>query len=118
MHSGQTCCSTTRLIVQRGVSEQVIPAVIKMMGQFKAGDTLNDPEAKLSPLFSEQHAERVVSAIAGAVKGGAKVLLGDVKRDGTVVQPHVLTNVKPGMDLWDKETFGPGMSSSPLACTS
>ena len=109
MHTGQVCISTSRLIVQRSVSEQVISAVVETMRKFKAGDPVNDPDAKLTALFSEEHAERVVNTISDAVEGGAKVLLGDVKRDGAVVQPHVLTGVKPGMQLWEKETFGPGM---------
>ena len=118
MHSGQICISTSRLIVQRGVSEKVIHAVVDIMRKFKAGDSHNDPEAKLSALFSEEHAIRVINTLTDAINGGAKLLLGDLRREGPVVQPHVLTEVKPGMTLWDKETFGPGeLSVCGMACS-
>ena len=42
-----------------------------------------------------------------AEESGAKVLIGDKSRNGAVVQPHVLVDVKPGMRAWDRESFGP-----------
>jgi acyl-CoA reductase-like NAD-dependent aldehyde dehydrogenase len=44
--------------------------------------------------------------IGEAVDGGARVLIGG-KRRGNVVQPTVLTGVKPGMKVSCEEVFGP-----------
>ena len=108
MHSGQVCISTSRLIVQRSISEKLISAVVNIMRGFRAGDYSYDPKVKLAALYSENHAKGVVDVIAEAVSIGAKVALGDGRRDGAVVQPHVLLDVRPGMRLWDRETFAPG----------
>ncbi|CAL1715140.1 unnamed protein product [Somion occarium] len=107
LHSGQLCMSTERVIIQRQISTILIPALIKLLSSVKAGDPLTDREAKLSALFTEDSARNVISMIEEANAAGATVLLGDVKRDGAVVQPHILNGVKPGMRLWDKECFGP-----------
>jgi len=62
---------------------------------------------KLGPLFTEGSAENVVAMIAEAQAAGAEVLLGDLARRGAVIQPHLVKGVKPGMRLWERESFGP-----------
>ncbi|KAI0073259.1 aldehyde dehydrogenase [Panus rudis PR-1116 ss-1] len=106
-HSGQICMSTERVIVQRKASETLIPAINKLMSALKAGDLLNDPESKLSALFTETSAQNVISMIQEAKQDGAEVVVGDLQSKGAVVQPHVITKVKPGMRLWERESFGP-----------
>ena len=49
-----------------------------------------------------------INLLKEAQSEGATVLLGDVTRQGTLVQPHIVKNVKKGMKIWEKETFGPG----------
>ena len=100
--------STERAIVQRGVAQAFISALQVVCEGIKAGDPSTDPASKLACLFSEAHAENVVRILKQAKDEGAEVLLGDLSRQGAVVQPHLLTGVKPGMSLWDRESFGPG----------
>lgn len=97
--------STERVIVQRKASEKLIPAVQKYMSSLKAGDTDKNP---LTALFTEAAAENVLNLIKDAHEQGAKILVGDIKREGAVVQPHLVVDVKPGMQIWERETFGPG----------
>ncbi|KAJ6532750.1 Aldehyde/histidinol dehydrogenase [Mycena vulgaris] len=108
LHSGQICMSTERVIVQRGAAEALIAQVKSLAASLTAGDLKADPKsAKLGPLFSEGSAENVVSMIAEAQAAGAEVLLGDLGRQGAVVRPHLVKGVKPGMRLWERESFGP-----------
>ncbi|KIM85571.1 hypothetical protein PILCRDRAFT_816768 [Piloderma croceum F 1598] len=106
-NSGQVCMSTERVIVQREASEVLISTVSALCKSIKAGDPTVDPSAKLTALFSAQSAENVLGLIQDAKDSGAGVLLGDCKRDGAIIQPHIITGVKPGMKIWDRETFGP-----------
>ena len=48
-----------------------------------------------------------IEAWREAEADGADILLGDGNRKGAVIQPHIITNVKPGMRLWERESFGP-----------
>ncbi|KAF8156920.1 Aldehyde/histidinol dehydrogenase [Crassisporium funariophilum] len=106
-HSGQICMSTERVIVQRGIADQLISKVKELVRPLKAGDLTNDPSASLGALFAGSSADNIVAMIRDAKAEGAEVLLGDITKQGPVIQPHLLKNVKPGMRIWDRETFGP-----------
>ncbi|KIK67878.1 hypothetical protein GYMLUDRAFT_36676 [Collybiopsis luxurians FD-317 M1] len=106
-HSGQICMSTERVIAQRGVFDNLREAVCQLARKLKAGDPHADADIQLGPLFSEGSADNVITMIREAKDAGARVLIGDLERNGTVVQPHVVTDVRPEMRLWDRESFGP-----------
>ncbi|EDR01973.1 uncharacterized protein LACBIDRAFT_175070 [Laccaria bicolor S238N-H82] len=106
-HSGQVCMSTERVIVQRGISEKLIAAVRALCEDLKSGDVSNDSSVKLGALFAESSAEGVLKMIQEAQADGAEVVLGDLKREGAVLQPHLVKGLKPGMRLWARESFGP-----------
>ncbi|KXN85580.1 Salicylaldehyde dehydrogenase [Leucoagaricus sp. SymC.cos] len=106
-NSGQVCMSTERVIVHESVAESLVASIKEIVATLKAGDTSTDPSCQLGPLFSERSAERIVGVLKNSQDAGAQVLLGDLTRDKAVLQPHILTGVKPGMSLWDEESFGP-----------
>ncbi|KAF5351245.1 hypothetical protein D9756_008444 [Leucocoprinus leucothites] len=108
-NSGQVCMSTERVIVHESVAETLISSIKDIVSTLKAGDTSTDASSQLGPLFSERSAERVVDVLKKSREAGAQVILGDLSRDKAVVQPHILTGIKPGMPLWEEESFGPVM---------
>ncbi|KAL1743975.1 Aldehyde/histidinol dehydrogenase [Schizophyllum fasciatum] len=106
INSGQVCQSTERVIVQRAVAEALTTKMLALAQTVRAGDAYTDG-AKLSAVFSEPAAEGIVEMIREAQSEGATVRLGDVARQGALVQPHIVTGVKRGMRIWERETFGP-----------
>lgn len=104
----QICMSTERVIVQSAVADRLLNEIQGIVQDLRPGDVVNDSSASLGALFTESSAENIVGMIKDAVKDGATVFLGDVTRQSSIVAPHLVKNVKPGMRLWDKETFGPG----------
>ncbi|OSD04847.1 aldehyde dehydrogenase [Trametes coccinea BRFM310] len=107
LHSGQICMSTERVIIQKGATEALIEQLKLLFKQIRAGDPQSDPSVTIGALFTQNSAENVINMIKEAVRDGAQVLIGDLKRDGAIVQPHIVAGVKPGMRLWDRESFGP-----------
>ncbi|KAL5498738.1 hypothetical protein ACEPAH_2093 [Sanghuangporus vaninii] len=105
--SGQVCMSTERVIVQRSVASTLIPALQKHFASIRAGNIHTDPSTKISPLINDGAAESVLTLLSDAQKEGAEVIVGDLKRDGAVLQPHVLSGIRPGMKAFDRESFGP-----------
>ncbi|KZT04813.1 aldehyde dehydrogenase [Laetiporus sulphureus 93-53] len=103
MNTSQICMSTQRVIVQRGALSSLTSSLVESFGSLKAGGT----GKALSSLVSEESAERVLKMIREARDTGARILVGDITRQISVVQPHLLSDVKPGMALWDEECFGP-----------
>lgn len=105
MHSGQICMSTERVIVQRGAADALIAQIKSLSEGLTVGA---DENSKLRPLFTESSAANVLAMISEAQAAGAQVLAGDLGRDGALVRPHLVKGVKPGMRLWERESFGPG----------
>ncbi|KLO14001.1 aldehyde dehydrogenase [Schizopora paradoxa] len=107
MHAGQICMSTERVIVQKAVSAELIDKVTTLCRKVKAGDVRKDPSVKFPSVMNEVFAENILGMMREAKDAGAEVILGDLTRDGPVIQPHLLKGVKPGMRAWDRESFGP-----------
>ncbi|RPD64183.1 aldehyde dehydrogenase [Lentinus tigrinus ALCF2SS1-7] len=107
LNSGQICMSTERVIIQRGAAPALVHELTALFKQAKAGDIRTEPSAVLGALFTEKAAENVVGMMRDAVSHGATLVVGDLSRQGAVVQPHILMNVRPGMQLWERESFGP-----------
>ena len=97
----------------RPVADAFKLALTSIVSKLKAGNPFDstDKAVRLSALFNEGSAENVINMIKEAKSDGAELLLGDLNRQGAVVQPHLVWGVKPGMRLWDKESFGPGAFS-------
>lgn len=105
----QICMSTERVIAQRGIADQLMAKVKELSEGLKAGDHVNNPSsAHIGPVFTESSAANIIEMIKEAKAEGAEVVLGDVTHKRTIVQPHILSNVKPNMRVWRRETFGPG----------
>ena len=104
--SGQVCIGTERVIVQRGVSQQLIGKIRTISSQMTAGDPATG--AQLGCVFSAGSAEHIINMVSEAVAEGAQLLNGDLKAEGVFVQHHVVVGAEPGQRLWDQETFGPG----------
>ncbi|THH27728.1 hypothetical protein EUX98_g6451 [Antrodiella citrinella] len=102
VNSGQSCLSTERVIVQKGVAAALIQHIKAVASEIKSGEG-----EKLGGLFTETSAETVIGMVRTAIESGAELIVGDLKRNGTFVQPHVVLGAKPGDLLWDRETFGP-----------
>ncbi|EMD37147.1 hypothetical protein CERSUDRAFT_115060 [Gelatoporia subvermispora B] len=102
-HSGQVCMSTERVIVARTVAPALKEALTVLFSKIRAGG----PGSDLSAVFREDSAVKITQMINDAKEKGATLLVGDGTRQGAVVQPHLVADVKPDMWIWNRETFGP-----------
>ena len=110
-YSGQTCISVQRIYVHESVYEPFLQRLLKRVRTLKAGNP-QDESTTLGPLIDEGAAKRVESWIQEAVAGGAKLQLGG-KRQGSVVEATVLTDVRSEMKVSSEEAFGPLVNVSP-----
>jgi acyl-CoA reductase-like NAD-dependent aldehyde dehydrogenase len=107
-YGGQTCISVQRILVEDGVFDKFLSALVARVGKLKVGAVL-DEGTDVGPLINEDAAKRVMEWIGEAVSGGAKLLCGGV-RDGPTVTPAVLTETAAGMQVNCKEIFGPAVT--------
>jgi acyl-CoA reductase-like NAD-dependent aldehyde dehydrogenase len=104
-HAGQSCISTQRILVHSTLVEDFTAMLVERVRTLKVGDPL-DSDTDVSSLISTDETERVKSWIDAAVDGGAKVEVGG-EVDGRMLQPTVLSNTTPDMDVCRGEVFGP-----------
>ncbi len=107
-YAGQSCISVQRILVHREAMEPFLAALLPRVKKLKLGDPL-DESTDVGPLIRASDAERVAQWIDEAVRGGAQVLAGG-KRNGSLVEPTVLTGTKPEMRVNCQEIFGPVVS--------
>ena len=104
-HAGQSCISTQRILVHSTLVDDFTATLVERVRTLKIGDPL-DPATDVSSLISTDETERVKSWIDEAVDAGAKVEIGG-EVEGRLLQPTVLTNATPDMQVCSGEVFGP-----------
>jgi acyl-CoA reductase-like NAD-dependent aldehyde dehydrogenase len=115
VHSGQGCVCGSRIFVQRGVFDRVVEGISMMANTFKYGAP-SDEGCVSGPLISQKQLTRVLGFIDEGKNDGVDVVAGGhrLDRKGYFVHPTVLTNVDPGMRLYQQEIFGPVVSILPF----
>jgi benzaldehyde dehydrogenase (NAD) len=95
-----------RHLVHRDVADVYVEALVAKARRLRVGDPFRDPTVQLGPLINEAQRDRVAAALRSAVAEGATVAAGG-EVDGLYVTPTVLTGVRPEMEIFRTETFGP-----------
>ncbi|MBE9491405.1 MAG: aldehyde dehydrogenase family protein [Bacteroidetes bacterium] len=104
-YSGQVCIHTQRIYVEESVFTEFIGKFVEKVKALKYGDPI-DPQTDISVMIDEQNAIRVQEWIGEAVENGAELIYGG-KRNGTYIEPAILTRTKPEMKVCAMEVFGP-----------
>ncbi len=105
-NSGQTCVSANRILVQHSVHDAFLDRFEAAVAALKVGNGLEDG-VQIGPLIDEGAAEKVERHVADATAGGAEVVLGGSRLEGTFFEPTVLKGVSNAMAMSCEETFGP-----------
>lgn len=110
--AGQVCTSVQRLYVERSIADDVARRLVEAAATLPAGDP-RDPATRVGPLITEDAAIRAEQWVAQARDMGANVLCGG-SRQGSVMQPTVLTNVPEDGNAWCREAFAPLVAIRPF----
>jgi succinate-semialdehyde dehydrogenase/glutarate-semialdehyde dehydrogenase len=107
-NAGQTCCAAKRFIVVEAVADKFLEKFRAALSALTPGDPMDEKTA-LGPLSTESALVQLVKQVDGAVKNGAKVLLGGkrIDRKGSFMQPTILTDIAPNNPAFREEFFGP-----------
>lgn len=110
--AGQVCTSVQRLYVERSIADEVARRLVEAAATLPGGDP-RDPATRVGPLITEDAAIRAEQWVAEAYSLGANVLCGGT-RQGSVVQPTVLTNLPQQASAWCQEAFAPLVALRPF----
>tara|TARA_B100000949_G_scaffold26940_1_gene20318 strand:- start:19 stop:1524 length:1506 start_codon:yes stop_codon:yes gene_type:complete len=101
---GENCSASSRLVVQKGVREDLLKRIFAHVREWPVGDPL-DPANRVGALVSKAHYDKVCSYLGK----GAKVLMGG-KAEGGFVEPTVLDVSDRDAAQVREEIFGPVLS--------
>jgi betaine-aldehyde dehydrogenase len=109
---GQSCGSTSRLMLHEDLHDAVLEHLREAVARFKPG-IATDPATTMGAIVSRTQYERVLDFIASANSEGARLISGggrpaDPKlASGLFVEPTVFADTTPTMRIVREEIFGP-----------
>lgn len=115
---GQSCGSTSRVLVHRDRYEDVVAAIGSRVSSIALGDPLADA-TQMGPIVTAAQLARVEGFIARAEAEGARLVAGGRRPEGEQfargnwILPTVFADVAPTSDLFLNEVFGPIMAITP-----
>jgi len=116
---GQSCGSTSRLLVHRDCYDDLVLKVGERLAAMRPGPPL-DPASDTGAIVSPQQLDKVLSYIeigkgeqARLVTGGERLTAGDLAQ-GNFVTPALFADVDPAGRLATEEIFGPVLAAIPF----
>lgn len=109
---GQECNSVQKIYAHRKIYKSLLNEMKRKTELLVMGSPL-DEAIDISSLVTLEEANRVMSWIQEAMAQGAKTLT-EVKQEGAMVNPVILTNTSPQMKVNAEEVFGPVVTVEPF----
>jgi lactaldehyde dehydrogenase / glycolaldehyde dehydrogenase len=110
INSGQVCNCAERVYVHRKIADEFTDRLAKAMKVSKFGNPLEDLSVDYGPLINQEGLSKVEGMVTRATKDGATVVTGGRRGDrgkGWFYEPTVLADCRQGMEIVQKEIFGP-----------
>ncbi|HSV81764.1 MAG TPA: aldehyde dehydrogenase [Ramlibacter sp.] len=117
--TGQTCVAGSRLLVQRGVYNEVVRRVAERAAKIRMGNPL-DNATEMGPAANEPQFRRILAAIEAAKASGARLVTGGRRAVGSgletgfFIEPTVFADVHNSSALAQEEIFGPVLAVIPF----
>ena len=108
--AGQSCGSTSRVLVHEAHYEKVVSAVTSAFDAVKLGDPALE-ETEMGSLSTRAQYEKTIGFIERAETAGARIAAGGTRAEvpdkGFFVRPTLVCDVEPDAEIAREEVFGP-----------
>jgi succinate-semialdehyde dehydrogenase/glutarate-semialdehyde dehydrogenase len=107
-NAGQSCIAAKRFIIEAPVYDDFIERFTAAARRLVVGDP-TDERTRVGPMARGDLRDELAGLVDATVAGGATLMTGgrNGHRRGYFYDPAVVAGVRPGMPLFDEETFGP-----------
>lgn len=104
LYSGQRCTAVKVVLVMESVADELVKKVNETLAKLTVGPPEDDCD--ITPVVTESSANFIEGLVMDAKQKGAKFCQ-EYKRQGNLVWPLLLDNVRPDMRIAWEEPFGP-----------
>lgn len=104
-NTGQSCIAAKRFIVTDGIYEDFMKRFKSKTKTLKFGNPM-ESSTDIGTMARKDLADILKKQVDISIKKGAKLIVGNTQ-DNAYFEPTILEDVKPGMPVFDDETFGP-----------
>jgi len=115
MNQGQMCTAGSRLLIEAGMHDRFLDALIEKSKSLKIGDA-GSYQTQFGPLISSEHRDKVRQYVDIGIREGAKLVCGgrippgEEFETGAYWEPTIFTDVTNNMTIAREEIFGPVLS--------
>ena len=111
--AGERCMGISVLVSVGNIGDALVEKIKLRVPKVRVGDGL-EPGSEMGPLITKEHRDKVASYLESAAKQGATVVEDGRKTapkgDGFFLGVSLIDHVKPSMDCYKDEIFGPVLS--------
>ncbi len=108
--AGERCMAISVVVAVGDVADPLVNAIQERIPKVKVGNGLEEG-VEMGPLITREHRDKVASFIEKGSEAGATVVADGRENapdgGGFFLNPSLLDNVKPDMDVYLEEIFGP-----------
>ncbi|MCF4099307.1 aldehyde dehydrogenase [Maritalea mediterranea] len=111
-NSGEVCVAGSRILVERTIHDAFVEKLRAEAAKLKVGDPL-DMNNNIGAITTAQQLEGDLAFVERAQKEGGTLVTGGQQLkagQGYYMEPTIFTDIKPDMDLFQNEVFGPVVS--------
>ncbi|MGE7544406.1 aldehyde dehydrogenase family protein [Sporosarcina newyorkensis] len=105
IHQGQICMIINRMIVHQDIHDEFVRKLTEKAKDLPFGNP-QDPNTVIGPLINEQQLQKAANFVELAKKEGAVMAL-EGKREGNILTPYIITNLKNDSEVAQSELFAP-----------
>ncbi len=111
--AGERCMAVSVVVAVGDVADPLVEAIKQRLPDVKVGDGL-DPASEMGPLITREHRDKVASYLDSGREQGATVVVDGREsapdNGGFFLGVSLIDDVKPDMDAYRDEIFGPVLS--------
>ena len=114
-NAGQVCSAGSRVLVQRGVYDEVVERLVERARIIRVGDP-RASDTTMGPVISEGQMKTILNYIEIGKAEGASAVIGGARlgQKGYFIAPTIFADVKHEMRISQEEIFGPVLCVIPF----
>jgi succinate-semialdehyde dehydrogenase/glutarate-semialdehyde dehydrogenase len=107
-NNGESCIAAKRFIVEDSVYDEFLARFAELTAAQVVGDPMEEG-VQLGPCARADLRQSVDDQVRATVAAGARLVTGGrfIERPGFFYEPTIVSEVAPGMPMFDEEVFGP-----------